>query len=470
MMRAVWQVNVFDDNFDVQYLAKDVQPVWSTANQSPAIVQSGIGRTLLVPDTLYPYDLYPTAGFTPTITPLDVVMALISKLGYEEVEPLPGTVQQVCDEWRVEYVTQFQYDDSTARLDGPFTDVTFQSRAFLFRYKDAAVLCFRGTYPTAALQWLTDFAAQQVVYPGQDKLSAREAVRVHRGFFSALGLPVVGEPAYPETMFTSIVRQLSELQPPVARLYVTGHSLGAALATMFSYALKAPLSSARPLRAAAVGVTDGRALHRHRLYNAKSKKESTTDTAAPTTPPPISAVPNTTVNVRGLRVAAAGSQRLNEATAVQVRVWQDEAAKKMAGLYTYGSPRVGNDVFANEFDGLYHELPVHRFINQSDIVTHMPPPISGADDDAAADILFDYAHVDGLRYIDTTQRALYCVNQDAPPTRWMALNIFDHMPGDYVRHINAALAAQVRDVHNCKMYNRLQHAAPAAGGGSGQVR
>ena len=296
------QVNVFDDSFDVQYLCKDVQPVWSTATLTPTISQSGIGRTLLTPDLLYPYDLYPLAGFTPVVTPLDVVMALLSKLGYEETEPHPGTVQQVCDEWKVDYVSQFLYDDSTARLDGPFADVLFQSRAFLFRYDSAAVVCFRGTYPTAALQWLTDFAAQQVVYPGQDKLSCKEAVRVHRGFFSALGLPVLGDPLYPETMFTSILRQLSEMQPPVSRLYVTGHSLGAALATMFSYALKAQWSGGRPTRNAA-GV-DGRSTHRYRMFNAKSKTESTAD--MPATKAAAPAAP-ASKNARALKVSSAGT-------------------------------------------------------------------------------------------------------------------------------------------------------------------
>ena len=400
-------------------------------------------------------------GFTPTITPLDVVMALISKLGYEEVDPQPGTVQSICEEWKIDYVTQFQYDDTTARLDGAFTDVTFQSRAFLFRYMDCAVICFRGTYPTAALQWLTDFAAQQVVYPGQERTNSRDAVRVHRGFFSALGLPVVGDPSYPETMFTSIVRQLSEM-PNISRVYVTGHSLGAALATLFSYALKTPWP-VRPLRGA-VGLDSGR--HRFRMFNARTKKESTdtpsgkASAAAAAAPAPAFAQ-----HSRVLKATSTSPPPRNEALASQVRAWQEDAAKKLVGVYTYGSPRVGNDIFANEFDRYFHDIPVHRFINANDIVTHMPPPIAATDDDTHPDVLFDYAHVDGLRYIDTTQRVLFCVNQDAPPTRWLALNIFDHVPGDYVRHINAALVAQVRDVHVAKMYDRLQSGRAGGGGG-----
>ena len=462
---------MFDDTFDVQYLAKDIQPVWTSLNQPPAITQSGIGRTLLTPDPLFPYDLHPNAGFTPVITPLDVVLALIAKLGYEEVEPLPGTVQQVCDEWRIDYVAQVLYDNDAAQLGGAFADVTFQSRAFLFRYQSAAVICFRGTYPTAALQWLTDFAAQQVVYPGQERSKSKNAARVHRGFFSALGLPAVGDPAYPETMFTTIVRQLSELsarlvsegKPPIERVYVTGHSLGAALATLFSFALKASWTDEKPLRATTATET-GRT-HRFRTFNAKNKSEGSAECVPKTLTPP-----SQHSATHFARAHKAASTTIPESPAAKVRAWQEEASKKLdaGGVYTYGSPRVGNDVFANEFDRLFQAVPVHRFINQADIVTHLPPPIASSNDDADPNIIFDYAHVDGLRFIDATQRALYCVNQDAPPTRWLALNILDHVPGDYVRHINAALVAQVRDVHTAKMYNRLRP-PPGDGGAGGGV-
>lgn len=125
---------MFDDGFDVQHLAKDLQPVWNTTTNPPIIAQSGIGNVLRTPDILYPYDLFPTAGFSPVITLLDVAMCLIAKLGYEEIDPLPGTVQSICDDWKIEYVTQFTYNSDKAQLDSPFSDVAFQSRAFLFRY------------------------------------------------------------------------------------------------------------------------------------------------------------------------------------------------------------------------------------------------------------------------------------------------------------------------------------------------
>lgn len=53
------------------------------------------------------------------------------------------------------------------------------------------------------------------------------------------------------------------------------------------------------------------------------------------------------------------------------------------GLYTYGSPRVGDQEFKNEF-----QVKTYRFVNNNDIVTRVPPP--GL-----------YHHVGDLKYIDS---------------------------------------------------------------------
>ena len=44
------------------------------------------------------------------------------------------------------------------------------------------------------------------------------------------------------------------------------------------------------------------------------------------------------------------------------------------GVYTFGSPRVGNGVFAGSFDGVYMERSV-RYVNDHDAVTHVPSEI-----------------------------------------------------------------------------------------------
>ena len=70
------------------------------------------------------------------------------------------------------------------------------------------------------------------------------------------------------------------------------------------------------------------------------------------------------------------------------------AADRLGGvraLYTYGSPRVGDGAFADDF-----QVPAHRFVHHRDIVTQVPPfglykgkPEQG-----------EYAHVGAVRYVD----------------------------------------------------------------------
>ena len=54
------------------------------------------------------------------------------------------------------------------------------------------------------------------------------------------------------------------------------------------------------------------------------------------------------------------------------------------GLYTFGSPRVGNEEFVRDF-----RVPAYRFENNNDIVCKVPPPLPGL-----------YAHTGKLKYID----------------------------------------------------------------------
>lgn len=102
--------------------------------------------------------------------------------------------------------------------------------------------------------------------------------------------------------------------------------------------------------------------------------------------------------------AAAG-----KATASQKKIWctghslgaalatlaADRLSKyRVQGLYTYGSPRVGNNVFVNSF-------PVsntHRFVHHCDVITTVPP--EGI-----------YVHVGRLRYITADARILETVEK-----------------------------------------------------------
>jgi triacylglycerol lipase len=64
-------------------------------------------------------------------------------------------------------------------------------------------------------------------------------------------------------------------------------------------------------------------------------------------------------------------------------------AGKSGGLYTFGSPRVGDDVFKVNFAS-----PCYRFVNNTDVVPHVPPP----------GLLARYTHVGELKFIDSSGR------------------------------------------------------------------
>jgi triacylglycerol lipase len=55
---------------------------------------------------------------------------------------------------------------------------------------------------------------------------------------------------------------------------------------------------------------------------------------------------------------------------------------QVRGLYTFGSPRVGDLAFKKDF-----LVPTYRFVNHDDIVTRVPPPLL-------------YQHLGALKYID----------------------------------------------------------------------
>ena len=61
----------------------------------------------------------------------------------------------------------------------------------------------------------------------------------------------------------------------------------------------------------------------------------------------------------------------------------------IVGVYTYGMPRIGNHMFASNYD-MHLKSVTHRIVNNNDIVTRVPPRVMG------------YQHVGSLQYITST--------------------------------------------------------------------
>ena len=93
-----------------------------------------------------------------------------------------------------------------------FNSDATDTQAFLTKNKDFAVLAFRGTEPTRMQDILTD-------------LKASKKFEAHGGFTYAF-----------DSIAVDIVKHLEKLHG--LPLYITGHSLGAALATVATYSLE----------------------------------------------------------------------------------------------------------------------------------------------------------------------------------------------------------------------------------------
>lgn len=92
------------------------------------------------------------------------------------------------------------------------------TQAVILGDADKVIVAFRGTEPDRLRDWITD--AQILLVPGP-------AGRVHRGFRDALGL-----------VHQRVRAEVGALQDRGQSLWVTGHSLGAALATLFAARLR----------------------------------------------------------------------------------------------------------------------------------------------------------------------------------------------------------------------------------------
>ena len=180
------------------------------------------------------------------------------------------------------------------RSHGPLLPGSTQ--CFVAKYDDHAIVAFRGTESRprpgqigirhVVTDWMTDAKCELVKWT-MDKDDER---RVHRGFKEALG-----------EVDPELFEALAGLQKEGLRLWFTGHSLGAALATLAA-----------------------------------------------------------------CRYEESGRDR------------------RVQGLYTFGSPRVGDRAFAEAFSVSNH----HRFVNNNDIVTRVPPK-------------FGYRHIEDYYYIDS---------------------------------------------------------------------
>lgn len=131
---------------------------------------------------------------------------------------------------------------------------------------------------------------------------------------------------------------------------------------------------------------------------------------------------------RGLRSHLAGlagrplwftGHSLGAAVATVAAVLCEQSGMRVSGLYTYGSPRVGDAEFADSFRGFFPGdagRDYQRFANERDIVTVVPPEP------------FGYRHVGAGHHIEADGHI-----------RAVAAAVSDAAPGELVREINDLL-------------------------------
>ncbi len=169
------------------------------------------------------------------------VMAVCSAYGYSDVQ----TVAMI--------MARMGLEENHCVMIDEYVDALFITcTSFLIQSKDgrAAILCYRGTPPTSLISWLTDANIDPTRIKMPSPLDDSPDGCVHGGFyrnvrstryeiFNALKRAIDGESVRPSCA--------EKLDNKLQALYITGHSLGAASASMLALMLVAEPGDQKPI-------------------------------------------------------------------------------------------------------------------------------------------------------------------------------------------------------------------------------
>lgn len=166
----------------------------SSGQQSSMAVQSPVSSSRPFPSALEALR-EPGTQFCAAKASWLAEAALLAYAGPREV------AAKIKNEWRFHSVTPFAHEKT-------------ETQGFIATGGGATIIAFRGTEPKVLKDWVTD-ARVKLVTKGQIP------PQTHEGFSNAL-----------DSVFDQIDKTLSGLRGSGALLYITGHSLGGALATL----------------------------------------------------------------------------------------------------------------------------------------------------------------------------------------------------------------------------------------------
>jgi hypothetical protein len=133
-------------------------------------------------------------------------------------------------------------NDNHCRMIAESVDVMFiRSTSFLLQSHDGRVLilCYRGTEPVNLINWLTDFDThpEKVAFSLPDTPGT---FGVHAGFYRNVRATRYEAVASLERALhgQSVLAKGGSMPNPLEALYITGHSLGAAMAALMAVMLK----------------------------------------------------------------------------------------------------------------------------------------------------------------------------------------------------------------------------------------
>lgn len=146
-------------------------------------------------------------------------LAAAANLAYED----PKIIWPVVRSWGFE---RFRFLHANGRVASAGADVPVDTQAYLCSGRRALLIAFRGTEVAKIKDWFTDLMVTEVPAPiGTGK--------VHKGFAAALS-----------AVWPQLTHALSELHEGQAPIWITGHSLGGALAVLAA----AQLHSVQPVQ------------------------------------------------------------------------------------------------------------------------------------------------------------------------------------------------------------------------------
>ncbi|KAF9084370.1 hypothetical protein BGX23_010584 [Mortierella sp. AD031] len=292
-------------------------------------------------------------------------------------ELLQQSEREIDEHATKEFGMRFMGISELKTLGGPF--------AGLFYDDDSIVLVFKGTSVLAFNEYLIDVTIQRV--------DASEYLysEVHKGFYECL-FPDAKPEMYDnqtydrtnpfntimETIF-EVAKAAKEKTGKPVNLWLTGHSLGGALAALVMARLQMPLQEDDPLWRKEEDEENEYDEHGHRIWPEQRLVTSATAT---------------TTNGQGEGAGEAHDQRTVLAEML-ARYSDDQELITLRDCYSVASPKLGDARFAEEF--ARHQLRFcqassqksvyWRIVANEDIIPHMPPGCS-TDPHAPTDRLF----------------------------------------------------------------------------------